>query len=81
MNENFSYKIIADIGILSKNKEAGWTKELKKISWNGKPEVFDIRNWGPLTETGEKTMGKGVTLSKEELKVLKALLNGINLED
>lgn len=75
----FKFEIKKDIGVLSQNGK--YSKEFKLISYNGKPEVFDIRNWTLNEETGEKTMGKGVTLSKEELKVLKALLNDINLED
>ena len=50
-------------------------KELNLISWNDKEAKYDIRDWSPEHEK----MGKGVTLSKEELIKLKALLNEINL--
>ena len=54
----------------------GWTKELNLISWNGREAKYDIRDWAPEYEK----MGKGVTLSKEELKELRNILNDINLD-
>ena len=64
------YEIIKTIGILSKT-EKGWAKELNLISWNDRDAKYDIREWSPDHEK----MGKGVTLSKEELLALKELLN------
>ncbi len=52
----------------------GWKKEIKLISWNQKEAKYDIREWSP---DGEK-MGKGVTLSKEEIINLRDLLNKID---
>ena len=68
------FEIIKKIGVLSKSA-SGWTKELNLISWNDRDAKYDIRDWSP---DGEK-MGKGVTLSKEELLALKELLNTIEL--
>ena len=68
------YEIIKKIGVLSKSA-SGWEKELNLISWNDRDPKYDIREWSP---DGEK-MGKGVTLSKEELLALKELLNKIEL--
>ena len=68
------YEIIKKIGVLSKSA-SGWAKELNLISWNERDAKYDIRDWSP---DGEK-MGKGVTLSKEELLALKELLNTIEL--
>ena len=42
---------------------------------NDRDPKYDIREWGP---DGGK-MGKGVTLSKEELAALKELLNKIEM--
>jgi hypothetical protein len=67
-------EIIKKIGVLSKS-DSGWAKELNLISWNEREPKYDIREWSP---DGEK-MGKGVTLSKEELLALKELLNIIEL--
>lgn len=64
------YEIIEEIGVLSENAR-GWRKELNKISWNGRPPKYDIRDW---SEDHEK-MGKGITLTDEEAEVLKKLLD------
>jgi hypothetical protein len=68
------FEIIQKIGVLSKSA-SGWAKELNLISWNERDPKYDIREWSP---DGEK-MGKGVTLSKEELLALKELLNKIEV--
>jgi len=68
------FEIIKKIGALSKS-ESGWEKQLNLIGWNDREPKYDIREWAP---DGEK-MSKGVTLSKEELVVLKELLNKIEV--
>lgn len=68
------YEIVKKIGVLSKSA-SGWAKELNLISWNDRDAKYDIREWSPDREK----MGKGVTLTKEELSVLKELLNSIEL--
>jgi hypothetical protein len=68
------YEIIKKIGVLSK-AASGWAKELNLISWNDREPKYDLRDW---SADGVK-MGKGVTLSKEELLALRELLNTIEL--
>ncbi len=68
------YEIIKKIGVLS-TSASGWAKELNLISWNDRDAKYDIRDWSP----DRAKMGKGVTLSKEELLALKELLNTIEL--
>jgi hypothetical protein len=68
------YDIIKQIGVLSKSG-SGWTKELNLISWNDREPKYDLRDWSPDREK----MGKGATLSREELLALKELLNTIEL--
>ena len=68
------YEIVKQIGVLSKSA-SGWAKELNLISWNDRAPKYDLREWSPDREK----MGKGVTLSKEELLALKELLNTIDL--
>lgn len=63
------YEIVKQIGILSRSS-SGWTKELNLIRWNDRDPKYDLRDWSPDHEK----MGKGVTLSKEELAVLKEIL-------
>lgn len=69
------YDIEKEIGVVSETAK-GWTKELNLISWNGKTAKYDLRDWAPEHEK----MGKGITLSKEELKSLRELLNNMDLE-
>ena len=71
---NIKYDIVEEVGIISENN-TGWTKELNLISWNDRAPKFDLRDWSP----GHEKMGKGITLSTEELKSLKELLNTIEL--
>jgi hypothetical protein len=71
---DIKYEIVKNIGILSK-AGSGWTKELNIISWNDREPKYDLRDWSPDREK----MGKGVTLSKEELLALKELLNKMDL--
>jgi hypothetical protein len=69
------YEILKELGEISENNK-GWSKELNLISWNDRPGKYDIRDWAP-----EHTkMGKGITLSKEELVTLRDLLNNLNLD-
>ena len=68
------YEIIKQIGVLSKSA-SGWTKELNLISWNDREPKYDLRDWS----ADHEKMGKGVTLSKDELSALKELLNKIEL--
>lgn len=66
----FSYNVEKKIGVLSTNAQ-GWTKELRLISWNGRPAKYDLREWAP----NDEKMGKGLTLTDEEFLALKLLLN------
>ncbi len=60
------YEIIETVAVLSESPK-GWKKELNLISWNGRDPKYDIRDWAPNREK----MGKGITLTKEELTALK----------
>ena len=70
----FKYEITERIAVLSENGK-GWTKELNKVSWNERPAKFDLREWNHE----DKKMGKGTTLSEEEVRNLKEVLNTIEL--
>jgi hypothetical protein len=71
----FKFEITKKIGVLSTTGK-GWSKELNMISWNDRAPKYDIRDWSP----DGVTMGKGVTLSKEEMLALRELLNGLDLD-
>jgi len=68
------FEIKETIGVLSESAK-GWTKELSLVSWNDKDPKYDIREWSP----DHAKMGKGVTLTSEELEKLRDLLNGMGL--
>ena len=67
---DIKYDIIKEIGVLSENSK-GWRKEINLISWNEAAPKYDIRDWSPEHEK----MGKGVTLTEEEIETLKNILN------
>ncbi|PEI96374.1 hypothetical protein CN679_01145 [Bacillus pseudomycoides] len=68
------FDIKETFGTLSQSPK-GWNKELNLISWNGKEPKYDLRDWAPEHDK----MGKGVTLTMEELKALKDILNRMEL--
>lgn len=64
------YEIKEKVGIIAESAK-GWKKELNLISWNGNEAKYDLREWSP----GHEKMGKGITLTIDELKRLRKLLN------
>jgi len=75
MADDFSFEITKSIGSVGEGK-GGWSLELNLVSWGGRPAKYDLRSWSP----DHQKMGKGCTLSKEELTSLKNLLNSIEIE-
>lgn len=68
------YEVVKTFGVLSESP-SGWTKELNLVSWNGREPKYDIREWAP-----EHTkMGKGVTMTGDEIILLRDLLNEVDL--
>lgn len=68
----FQFEIVEHIGILSEGK----TKtELNLMKWNGREPQYDLRRWGE--SEGREVPYKGITLSTDELKALKKILNGM----
>ncbi|MEG1862908.1 MAG: PC4/YdbC family ssDNA-binding protein [Oscillospiraceae bacterium] len=70
----FKYEVVKKIGVLSQGK-GGWVRELNLVSWGEREPKYDIRDW---SADGTK-MGKGVSLTAEELAVLKEILEEIEL--
>lgn len=68
-NEELKYEIINNIGVVSTSTK-GWQLELNRVSWNGKEPKYDLRSWSPDHEK----MGKGITLTEEDIKSLAELL-------
>jgi len=71
---DIKFEIVKKIGVLSKS-EKGWEKQLNLVIWNGRDPKYDIRSWSP----DRQKMSKGITLSREELSALKALLDEIRI--
>ena len=65
------YEIKQKLGVLSESPK-GWTKELNLISWNDAAPKYDLREWS----SDHEKMGKGITLSNEEMEMLKKILLG-----
>lgn len=74
MPPDLKYEVKKELGILSESAR-GWTKELNYVSWNGRDPRLDLREWSPNRER----MGKGITLSTDEAKMLRDVLNKMDL--
>lgn len=70
IKKDFKFEIINELGIVSEGSK-GWHKEFNRISWNSGEPKYDIRDWSPDHEK----MGKGITLSENELRKLKELID------
>ena len=65
-----SFEIVEEIGVLSEGNK-GWSKQLNRISWNGNPAKYDIRDWNE----DHTKCGKGITLTDDEFEALAELLS------
>ena len=74
MADDFSFDIVKELGVLSEGK-SGWKMELNVVNWNNRGDKYDIRSW---SEDHQK-MGKGITLTKDEVLKLKEILSSIDL--
>jgi hypothetical protein len=70
-----TFEVKERIGVLSYSSK-GWSKQLNLVSWNGRDAKYDIRDWD---ENLEK-MGRGVSLSREELLNLRDCLDSLQFE-
>ncbi|MGI6546050.1 MAG: YdbC family protein [Fastidiosipilaceae bacterium] len=66
----FKYEIIKELGVVKTNK-SGWQREVNIVSWNDAKPKLDIREWAPDHEK----MGKGISLSAEEVAIVKEILD------
>jgi hypothetical protein len=70
----FKFDIVKSFGAVSESNN-GWIKEVNLVSWNEREPVYDIRVW----QEGHEKLGKGITLTEDEMKNLKALLNEMDV--
>lgn len=71
-----TFEVKERLGVLSHSTK-GWTKQLNLVSWNGRDAKYDIRDWDEKLEK----MGRGVSLSEDELLKLRECLNDIDLSE
>jgi hypothetical protein len=69
---DLKFEIVESLGVLSENAK-GWTKEINLVSWNDREPKYDIREWSP----DHAKMGKGITLTKDEVLLLKDFLQDL----
>lgn len=72
MADDFTFSIEKQIGVISQSK-GGWQVELNLVSWSGREAKYDIRSWSP----DHQKMGKGITMTQEELKTLAQIINSM----
>ena len=68
------FDVVKEFGELSENIK-GWKREVNLVSWNGRDPKYDIRDWSP----DRSKMGKGITLTAEEMKQLRDILDKMDL--
>lgn len=68
------YEVVKELGVLSESP-TGWRKEINLVSWNDREPKYDIRDWAP----DRTKMGKGVTLTADEVILLRDLLDEVDL--
>lgn len=71
---DMKFEIKEQLGYISESLK-GWKKELNLISWSEREPKYDLRDW----DSNHEKMGKGVTLTINELKELKDLLNSMDI--
>ena len=74
-----TYNIVRECGEINKRTDQlgnKWVKKLAIISWNGKPPLFDIREWSADGDTCRS----GMRLSRHELYKLGDIINEIREE-
>ena len=72
MPREFRYDVVQNFDTITENETSTgncYTKEVNLVSYNNGNPVYDIRNWTRM-KNGEIRMGKGITLSFEEMKKL-----------
>lgn len=68
-----TFNIEKHIATLS-GSEGEVTKQVNLVSWNDKPATIDIRAW-----SGKMKPYKGITLTIDEAKTLKEVLDGLEM--
>lgn len=68
----YNLTIVKPIAVISENDD-GWRKELNVVSWRNQMPKYDIRSYAP----DYSKVSKGITLTADEMRELKAILNSM----
>lgn len=68
--KTFTYNIEEYIGSLKESTTHDWVKAVLRMSWNENPTTLDIRS----VNMNQKRIGKGISLSNEEVDKLVNIL-------
>lgn len=69
MTDAFKWEIVERCGVI-RTLWNGWTRELNRVSWNGREPKLDIRDWSP----DHTRMTRGIQLTEEDARMLLELL-------
>lgn len=69
------FEVVKNCGVISESAK-GWKKELNYVSWNDRPAKLDLREW----DADHEKMGKGLTLTDDEARELRDILNNLDLD-
>ena len=72
---DFKYEITKELGVISEGGR--FNIELNMVSWNDREPKYDIRSWNE----DHSRMGKGISLTEEEMERLVELWNARDEED
>lgn len=73
--KNMEFEIVKHIGVI---RDGNCPVELNHISWNGCRPKFDFRSW-KIGDDDTKIPLKGITLSEDELRALRDILNSMEV--
>lgn len=68
------FQVMEHIGALSDEKVAA---ELNLVEWGNRKPTYDLRQW--KLDDGAKVPYKGITLSVDELRALRDILDGMEV--
>ncbi|MDD4111074.1 MAG: PC4/YdbC family ssDNA-binding protein [Clostridia bacterium] len=71
---DFKFEVIEKLGCFS-DENGGWKKELNIVRWYDNTATYDLRAWNE----DHTRMGKGIALSKFELRKLREILVRLEL--
>lgn len=77
-NQEITMEVVENIAVVS--QKGTNSLELRLVSWNGAEPKYDLRNWY-VDRDGNEKCAKGLTLTNEEVKSLRDILNGIEFAE